>query len=73
MFVLIRNGLPRGVHCRRQVLKLEEGRLPDFFFDGADGILLPFSLHYSSSFDQALMPLGTNVQKVLLLKHVKTT
>eukprot|EP00435_Cladocopium_sp_Y103_P006577 s3471_g2.t1 len=38
----------------RHLLPKQEGRLPDFFFDGADGILLPFSLHYSSSFDQAL-------------------
>jgi hypothetical protein len=65
-------GFPRVVHCRKQVLKLDEGRLPDFFFDGADGILLPFSLHYSSSFDQALAQLGTNAQKVLLWKHVET-
>lgn len=66
----------------RHLLPKQEGRLPDFFFDGADGILLPFSLHYSSSFDQALMSMRyidtletneadtANMQRVLLGTHL---
>ncbi|CAL1159236.1 unnamed protein product [Cladocopium goreaui] len=64
----------------RHLLPKQEGRLPDFFFDGADGILLPFSLHYSSSFDQALASMryidsletldARKIQRVLLGTHL---